>query len=64
MSNKTFSQIKTYVLDSIEIIKSSDLERGGYLERHIIFDDRDETIKYTGEPEIIHAILNKTIIDE
>jgi hypothetical protein len=47
----------------IEKIKASDRERGAYLERHIVFDDKNEAISYTGEAEIINHILNKAIID-
>ena len=58
-----FSEIKRDALAMIEKIKASDPERGAYLEYHIVFDDKNEAMAYTGDAETIDAIIKKSIYD-
>ena len=63
MKDIPFSEIKKETLVMIEKIKASDRERGAYLERHIVFDDKNEMMAYTGDAETIDAIIKKSIYD-
>ena len=62
MKDVPFSEIKMDTLAMIEKIKASDPERGAYLERNIIFDDKNEAMAYTGDTETIDAITKKAIL--
>ena len=62
MKDVPFSEIKKDTLAMIEKIKASDTERGKYLERHIILDDKNETMSYTGDYETIDVITNKALV--
>lgn len=61
MNDTSFNEIKRDTEKMIEKIKTIDAEKGVYLEQHIIFDDKNETMSYTGDPEIIADILSKAI---
>lgn len=61
MIDTSFNEIKRDTEKMIEKIKTIDAEKGAYLEQHIIFDDKNETMSYTGDPEIIADILSKAI---
>jgi hypothetical protein len=46
---KSYFEIKFFINRTIKKIKLQNKELGIYLEKHIYFDDLNETVKYTGE---------------
>lgn len=53
----TYGENKKLILDAIEKIKIHDPEKGNYVERHVIFDDKRETIQYTGTEVDLNDVL-------
>jgi len=66
MTDKTipFTEMKQRVVALITKVKASEPERGAYLERHFIFDDKKETMVYTGKSEIMGGVLKNAIVDD
>lgn len=62
MNNTPFSEIKSDLMTLINKIKDSDPAQGAYLEKHIVVDDKNETVTYTGEADVINDILSKAVI--
>lgn len=62
MNNTPFSEIKNDLITLINKIKDSDPVQGAYLEKHIVIDDKNETVTYTGEAGVINDILSKAVI--
>ncbi len=62
MSDASFADIQKDTRAMITKIKESDPELGAYFEAHIIFDEKNETLTYTGESEVLGDMLSKAII--
>lgn len=62
MTKPSFADIQKDTIAMITKIKDSDPEHGAYLKKHIIIDEENETLTYTGDPEIIADILSRAIV--
>lgn len=62
MTTPSFADIQKDTMAMIAKIKDGDPKLGAYLEDHIIFDEKNESMTYTGESEIIESILGRVII--
>lgn len=63
MSDPTFADIQKDTRAMITKIKDSDPELGVYLEAHIIFDEKNETMRYTGDENILREVLSRAVIE-
>ena len=53
-----------WILAFLEEVKLNDPYQGAYIESHLIFDDENETMIYTGTTKIIEFILMKSTVEE
>lgn len=42
--------VKRSILGLVESVRLQDAEAGSYLDRHVIFDDEERTVRFTGDP--------------
>jgi hypothetical protein len=53
MSNeKHFLEVKKEILDALDLIELKNFEAADYMRKHIVFDDKKFTIKYTGDDRV------------
>lgn len=64
MSNPSFSDIQKDTRAMIAKIKDSNPELGAYVEVHIIFDEKNETMRYTGDENILREVMSRAVIKE
>lgn len=62
MDTKTYNEMKETSLSLIKKAKAKNADLGEYLEKHIILDDRNRSITYTGENGVIEKITEKAVI--
>jgi hypothetical protein len=56
---ENYNELKEIYLGIIKKIKLIDAERGAYLDRHIVFDDMNSYIFYTGTGSIANVLMTK-----
>lgn len=56
---KSYWEVKTTLQAMIPKIKEVDPERGGYLEKHLRFNDLTNTFSYTGKKAVINTLLKR-----
>ena len=61
---KDYLEIKLAVTGIVDQMKKVNPEKGEYLERHFIFDDKKQTFLYDGVGSALEDILNRSEILE
>ena len=64
MQKEDYTEIKSSVIRIIGQMKIKNLEKGEYLERHFIFNDKDQTLLYSGVGSALDDLLKNTEILE
>lgn len=55
---KDYLEIKMAVIGIVEQVKALNHEKGEYLERHFIFDDKEQTFLYDGVESALEDVLD------
>jgi hypothetical protein len=50
--SQVYRKIKAEILATVELIRAAMPEAAEYLEKHLVFDDKEETFMYTGDDRI------------
>ena len=63
MDLETYKERKGAVLSLITKAKAKNIELGEYLEKHIIWEDKNRTLMYTGANSVLEDLMNNPVTD-
>ena len=63
-NKKDYLEIKSAILNIVNQVKETNLEKAEYLERHFIFNDKEQTFLYDGVGSALEDLLMNSDILE
>ena len=63
-NKKDYLEIKSALLNIVNQVREINAEKAEYLDRHFIFDDKEQTFLYDGVGSALEDVLNRSEILE